>query len=99
MRELNRALGCVDDAVKTETLGAIVMLIIFEDINNERDRLLSTHITGIQYLLKLRGSKQLQDPATRSLFHFAFTQMVGSLHLSSGLYLTANHPDNPILGF
>ncbi|PLB47698.1 hypothetical protein P170DRAFT_456487 [Aspergillus steynii IBT 23096] len=75
LRELNRVLGSVDDAVKTETLGAIVMLIIFEDINNERDRLLSTHITGIQYLLKLRGLKQLQDPATRSLFHFAFTQM------------------------
>ncbi|KAH8424867.1 Zn(II)2Cys6 transcription factor [Aspergillus melleus] len=75
LRELNRALESVDDATKTETLGAIVMLIIFEDVNNERDRLLSTHITGIQYLLKLRGLKQLRDPATRSLFHFAFTQM------------------------
>lgn len=63
-------------AVRNETLGAIVMLMLFEDINSERKSLMSTHVSGIQYLLKLRGPGQLGDPATRSLFHFAFTQMV-----------------------
>lgn len=52
------------------------MLMLFEDINSERQSLMSTHVTGIQYLLKLRGLKQLSETATRSLFHFAFTQMV-----------------------
>ncbi|KAJ5325495.1 uncharacterized protein N7506_008597 [Penicillium brevicompactum] len=42
----------------------------------ERQSLMSTHVAGIQYLLKLRGVQQLGDPATRSLFHFAFTQML-----------------------
>lgn len=63
-------------AVRNETLGAIVMLMLFEDIKSERKSLMSTHVSGIQYLLKLRGPGQLGDPATRSLFHFAFTQMV-----------------------
>jgi len=81
LRELNQALGSVENAVRNETLGAIVMLMLFEDINSERKSLMSTHVSGIQYLLKLRGVGQLADPATRSLFHFAFTQMViPSLH-------------------
>lgn len=76
LRELSRALESVEDAVRNETLGAIVMVMLFEDINSERKSLMSTHVSGIQYLLKLRGPGQLGDPATRSLFHFAFTQMV-----------------------
>lgn len=52
------------------------MLMLFEDIKSERQSLMSTHVSGIQYLLKLRGIQQLSNPATRSLFHFAFTQMV-----------------------
>lgn len=79
LRELNLALGSVKDAVRNETLGTIVMLMLFEDINGERNSLMSTHISGIQYLLKLRGTSQLADPAARSLFHFAFTQMVSGL--------------------
>ncbi|KAJ5319760.1 hypothetical protein N7508_000043 [Penicillium antarcticum] len=75
---LSRALESVEDATRDETLGAIVMLMIFEDINSERQSLMSTHVPGIQYLLKLRGVKQLSDPATRSLFHFAFAQMMMS---------------------
>lgn len=76
LSDLNSSLSSVQDAVRDETLGAIVMLMLFEDINSERNSLMSIHISGIQYLLKLRGPAQLVDPATRSLFHFAFTQMV-----------------------
>lgn len=76
LSELNSSLSSVQDAVRDETLGAIVMLMLFEDINSERNSLMSVHISGIQYLLKLRGPAQLVDPATRSLFHFAFTQMI-----------------------
>lgn len=76
LKHLNIALSSVQDAVRDETMGAIVLLMLFEDINSERQSLMSTHVAGIQYLLKLRGVQQLGDPATRSLFHFAFTQMV-----------------------
>jgi nitrate reductase NapAB chaperone NapD len=76
LRELNYALESAETATGDETLGAIVMLMLLEDINSERESLMSTHVSGIQYLLKLRGVRQLSDPATRSLFHFAFTQMV-----------------------
>ncbi|KAJ5113180.1 hypothetical protein N7456_001714 [Penicillium angulare] len=76
LRKLSLSLGSVKDAIRTETLGAIVMLMLFEDINGERNSLMSTHVSGIQYLLKIRGPGQLADPATRSLFHFAFTQML-----------------------
>ncbi|OJJ30222.1 hypothetical protein ASPWEDRAFT_702358 [Aspergillus wentii DTO 134E9] len=75
LRDLNKALSSVETAVRDETMGAIVMLTLFEDVNSERESLLSIHIKGIQYLLKLRGLDQLFNPATRSLFHFAFTQM------------------------
>ncbi|RHZ53106.1 uncharacterized protein CDV56_103055 [Aspergillus thermomutatus] len=74
--ELNMALSSVEDAIRTETLGAIVTLMIFEDIKNERNNLLRTRISGVQRLLKLRGPNQLLDPQTRSQFHFAFTQMI-----------------------
>jgi hypothetical protein len=76
LKHLGIALESAENATRDETLGAIVMVMLFEDINNERQNLMSTHVSGIQYLLKLRGVKQLNDPATRSLFHFAFTQMV-----------------------
>ncbi|KAK4910331.1 hypothetical protein LTR66_017439 [Elasticomyces elasticus] len=76
LKHLNIALSSVQDAVRDETMGAIVLLMLFEDINSERQSLMSTHVAGIQYLLKLRGVQQLGDPATRSLFHFAFTQML-----------------------
>lgn len=84
LRDLSLSLGSVEDAVRNETLGAIVMLMLFEDINSERTSLMSMHVSGIQYLLKLRGAGQLGDPATRSLFHFAFTQMVSSFLGSTG---------------
>ncbi|CAG8304880.1 unnamed protein product [Penicillium salamii] len=76
LQHLSIALSSVQDALRDETLGAIVLIMLFEDINSERQSLMSTHVSGIQYLLKLRGVKQLGDPATRSLFHFAFTQML-----------------------
>ncbi|KAJ5881412.1 uncharacterized protein N7529_000084 [Penicillium soppii] len=79
LKQLNLALESVKDAVQDGTLGTMVMLMLFEDINSERQSLMSTHVTGIQHLLKLRGSKQLSDPATRSLFHFAFTQKVWAI--------------------
>jgi hypothetical protein len=91
LHELNRALESVHDAVRNETLGAIVMLMLFEDINSERKSLMSTHVSGIQHLLKLRGPGQLGDPATRSLFHFAFTQMVRVFSpIHKGPQLTSN---------
>ncbi|KAJ5281745.1 hypothetical protein N7478_007117 [Penicillium angulare] len=52
------------------------MLMRFEDINGELNSLMSTRVSGTQYLLKIRGPGQLADPATRSLFRLAFTQMV-----------------------
>lgn len=76
LRELSLSLDSVEDAIRNETLGVIVMLMLFEDINSERQSLMNIHVSGIQHLLKLHGSGQLGDPATRSLFHFAFTQMV-----------------------
>lgn len=47
LRELSLSLGSVEDAVRNETLGAIVMLMQFEDINSERRSLMSTHVSGI----------------------------------------------------
>lgn len=79
LKHFSLALRSMEDAIRGETLGEIVMFMLFEDIKNERQSLMSTHVTGIQHLLKLRGSKQLSDPATRSLFHFAFTQKVWAI--------------------
>lgn len=89
LRELSLSLRSVEDAVRNETLGAIVLLMLFEDINSERNSLMSVHLSGIQYLLKLRGAGQLGDPATRSLFHFAFTQMVRAFLVVHGAWLTS----------
>lgn len=97
LQHLSIALSSVQDALRDETLGAIVLIMLFEDINSERQSLMSTHVSGIQYLLKLRGVKQLGDPATRSLFHFAFTQMVW-LIVAKSLCLTDNYPVDPICG-
>lgn len=55
LRQLSLTLESVEGAVRDETLGAIVMLMLFEDINSERRSLMSTHVLGVQYLLKLRG--------------------------------------------
>jgi hypothetical protein len=69
VRQLSLLLESVNDAVRDETLGGIVMLMLFEDINSERKSLLGTHVFGVQYLLKLRGPSQLADSfATRTLF-------------------------------
>lgn len=75
LRELKEALDAPGSPVKNETLAAIVLLTIFEDINGERKGLQSSHVAGFELLVRLRSEGQLANNYGRSLFNFAYTQM------------------------
>ncbi|GES57057.1 Zn(II)2Cys6 transcription factor [Aspergillus terreus] len=74
LRGLQRALTSLEQAVKDETFTTMVLLSLFEDINGERNGLVSSHTAGFEFLMKLRGESQLGNPQGRDLFSFAYAQ-------------------------
>jgi hypothetical protein len=76
LRGLRRALTSLEQAVKDETFTTMVLLSLFEDINGERNGLVSSHTAGFEFLMKLRGESQLGNAQGRDLFSFAYAQTV-----------------------
>ncbi|GAD94540.1 hypothetical protein NFIA_087260 [Paecilomyces variotii No. 5] len=85
LRSVNNSLGSASTAVRDETFAAVVLLSLFEDITGERSNLASSHVVGLQLLMKLRGEDQLNAVRGRSLFSYAFRQMQTDLLNLSGL--------------
>lgn len=78
LRSVNMALRSPHDATRDETFAAVVLLSFFEDINGERMRMTSSHAIGFHLLMKLRGKAQLSSNRGRSLFGYAYRQLVCS---------------------
>jgi hypothetical protein len=77
---LNKALstGPVED-VQDATLAAILLLVIFEDINGERPELVSSHTAGLELVARLHTYRRLDGKYSRCLFNFAYLQLVSHL--------------------
>ncbi|KAK6336852.1 hypothetical protein TWF718_009640 [Orbilia javanica] len=75
LRTVYTALQSPDSAAKDETLVAIMLLSLFDDIDGDRTSITNPHIQGILHLLRLRAKKPLRSEQDRSLFGWAFTQM------------------------
>ncbi|KAJ9208907.1 transcriptional regulator family: Fungal Specific TF [Paecilomyces variotii] len=85
LRSVNAALRSPSTAVRDETLAAVVLLSLFEDINGERSNLASSHGVGLHLLMKLRGEGQLRAGRGRSLLSYAFRQVQTDMLNMSGL--------------
>ncbi|OJJ47105.1 hypothetical protein ASPZODRAFT_1897791 [Penicilliopsis zonata CBS 506.65] len=69
---LQQLLNTHSQAVKDETLAAVVVISLFEDISGDRNGLSGSHTTGFELLIKLRGRGQLDYPQGRDLFNYAY---------------------------
>lgn len=74
---LREALASPTKSAKDETLAAILLLAIFEDINGERRGLHSSHTAGFELFARLHSQRRLDGKYSRCLFNFAYAQLVG----------------------
>jgi Fungal specific transcription factor domain len=71
LKSTNEALACKSQAVQNETLASILVLSLFESINQIDEMSRSSweaHINGAAALLKLRGQEQFETKLGRLLF-------------------------------
>ncbi|KAH8705755.1 hypothetical protein BGW36DRAFT_17807 [Talaromyces proteolyticus] len=63
------------EKVQDGTLAAILLLVLFEDINGERTTLQSSHTAGLELFAQLHKHRRLDGKYSRCLFNFAYTQL------------------------
>ena len=76
LRSLQAALASAEQAVRDETFAAVMILSVYEDITGERNGLFSAHTAGFDFLMKLRGERQMRNQYGREMFHFGWTRKV-----------------------
>ncbi|PWY71641.1 Zn(II)2Cys6 transcription factor [Aspergillus heteromorphus CBS 117.55] len=72
---LQEALNSPVEAVKDETFATLVILSLFEDISGDRNGLVSSHTTGFEALIRLRGENQLVHAQGLDMFKFAYVHV------------------------
>ncbi|KAF3150400.1 hypothetical protein TWF594_009045 [Orbilia oligospora] len=75
LRTVHAAIQSYESAATDETLVAIMLLSLFDDIDGNRPSILNPHIQGIRHIMRLRASRPLRSERDRSLFAWAFTQI------------------------
>lgn len=100
LRGLREALASPTESAKDETLAAILLLAIFEDINGERRGLHSSHTAGFELFARLHSQRRLDGKYSRCLFNFAYAQLVGvSVYMVIGdIAMLTRHTANPDSG-
>lgn len=78
LRGLQEALNSPEESVQDGNLATILLLVIFEDINGERQGLQSSHTPGLELFARRRSRRRLESNYSRCLFHFAYIQLVGA---------------------
>lgn len=77
LQSLQGTLSSSVEKVQDGTLAAILLLVLFEDINGERPTLQSSHTAGLELFARLHKHRRLDGKYSRCLFNFAYTQLVG----------------------
>jgi hypothetical protein len=76
LQSLQGTLSSPVEKVQDGTLAAILLLVLFEDINGERTTLQSSHTAGLELFARLHKHRRLDGKYSRCLFNFAYTQLV-----------------------
>lgn len=78
LQGLKDALSTPVEKMQDSTLATILLLVIYEDINGERNNLESSHTAGLELVARLHTHRRLDSKYSRCLFNFAYTQLVSS---------------------
>ncbi|RYC78549.1 hypothetical protein BFJ63_vAg18576 [Fusarium oxysporum f. sp. narcissi] len=100
LNSVNRAMHSGECVEMDETLSAIMLLSLFEDMNMERTSTRNSHVPGMLHLLRARGKRSLKNMRDLSLFGWVFTQVLidffltGSLGFNSEWFPDCWNPDD-----